>query len=445
MKNIAKFFYASYETELNLVYKILGVKISVKKSPVKVKSLTKEIRKLVKKVSKKYKNGEKIKVYFVIYEKSQWTFQSLYDALDKDAHFEPCVLVFQAWVRNVADENRNVNQDLIDFVENLNLRYVTYLDENNLPDIMFTTMPSYVQANVPLDVRKLYNKVLFCFHIYGWLLTDDDRVYFGDKNFAHFWKEYVPSPRDYAAAKKLGPTKGENVVCSGYLKNDSFYNASKSCKLWKNENTKKIIWAPHYSLYPGGHSLATFDRYYDKIYNYLLNHPEIEMILKPHPLLRRFIGDKDYHSQFNNAKITFMDLKGYDEYIEKWNNLPNGSVMDSGGYYELFNSADAMILDSESFVAEFMIQNKPICFCNKYEKIDSIKSFMNQMGQDLLDSVTIAQNWDDVELFIQNLLNNVDDKKEDRTKRIKQYLSVNKTGVGEFIKNDIEKSLNKLL
>lgn len=416
----------------------LGIHISKKCFYVSPKSCQIQIQKLVKKKLKKVKNNEKIKVYFVIYEKSQWTFQSLYDAMAKDEMFEPYVLIFPAWVRNI-EQNTNSNDDLIKFVKDLGLKYVTALDYNNLPDIMFTTLPEY--KNMQLDIKSLYKKILFCFHIYGWLLTNDDKVYYANDNFKYFWKEFVPSFRDYEAASKDGPTKGANVICSGYLKNDSFYNAKKTSEMWKNKDSKKIIYAPHYSLYKGGHSLATFDLYYDKIYNYLVNHPEIEIVLKPHPLLRKFIGDKKFQKIFNNTDLDFMTLEEYDEYIEKWNNLPNGIVMNSGDYYELFNSSDAIILDSESFVAEYMIQNKPMLFLNKYDSVETIKSFMNSMGKGLFDAMDVAQSWNDIEQFIENLNKNIDNKKQKREEMIKTFLDLNKRKVGEIIKENIKQSL----
>lgn len=413
----------------------LGIKISHK---TKSSHQSGKIKKLAKKVAKKIKNKEKIKVYFLIYDQSQWTFQSLYDAMEKDNVFEPYVLIFPAWVRNI---EKDANLNLLNFVKNLNLRYVTEICEDNLPDIIFTTMSHYNLKNVPLDIERLHDKVLFCFHIYGWLLTNDDNVYFSNNNFQYFWKEYVPTLREYNVATKEGPLKGSSVVCSGYLKSDCFYNAKNTSDLWKKQNTKKIIYAPHYSLYKGGHSFATFDLYYEKLFDYLKEHSEIEIILKPHPLLRKFIGDENYKKPFGCTRTDFITLEEYDLFIERWENLPNGGVMNSGNYYELFNSSDAMILDSESFVAEYMIQNKPICFCNKYDSIASIKSFMNPMGEDLFDAMTIAQTWNDIKNFIENVVENIDIMKPKREKMINKYLNVNKNHVGEFIKNDIKSSL----
>ena len=97
-----------------------------------------------------------------------------------------------------------------------------------------------------------------------------------------------------------------------------------------------------------------------------------------------------------------FSLSEIDDYFSAWNNLPNGSVVEDGNYMDLFKSSDAMILDSISFISEYMYTEKPLLFLCK-EK-DILKKWFNEYGQMTVKQLYEAHSWEDIEHFIDHVV-----------------------------------------
>lgn len=397
------------------------------------------IKKLKNKISKKIKRKKKITVYFIAYEKAQWAHQSIYNAMKNDPLFDPKVFVCTAWEREGIE--KNATQNLIEFFTNKNMEVVTNLDKKNLPDVIFTARYDLKNVKFNVDLSDAYKKILFCYFSYPWIVEGEEKrvydFYYNPDEIKYFWKEFVPDINSYNAAKS-NPVK-ENVILSGHPKTDEIYAAPETCSYWKGENTKKIIYAPHWSIYNSVYAKGCFERYYINFLNYLKNHPEVEIVLKPHPMLRKLISDKKLRKDWNVESC--ITLEEYDNFINEWKNLPNGNIMDNGDYFSLFKSSDAMILDSLSFTAEYMIVNKPMCWCSRQNNEVKFRYYFNRMGNELLDAIDIAFNWEQIEKFIEKIAQGKDENQEKRQAVIRKHLEINKGHVGEFIKDNIKKDL----
>lgn len=435
-------------TKLRL-YLLTYITIGAKKQHYKDKynifianqKILKNINKLRKKIKNKIKKGKKIIVYFAAYEKAQWTMSSIYEAMKNDNLFEPKILTLEAFERKSTE--KNATNDLIKFFKDKNYDIVIKIDENNIPDILFTARLDLNNIGLKLDLQTIYKKILCCYFPYYWVMEEErvDSYYFSSNNTKYLWKEYVSDIRAFKAALS-NPMKGKNVVLSGHPKTDEITNASDKSPYWKQKDSKKIIYAPHWSLYNHEQAKGCFLIYYKEMYNYLKEHPEIEIIIKPHPFLKEFIANKDLQKTWHaDLKITIDE---YNKFLEKWKNLPNGNIMDDGDYFDLFKSSDAMILDSLSFIAEYGFLCKPMCYLSRAASINALKKGFNSMGKELIDTMDIAYKWQDIVNFIENTViigNN--NQKVKREQIAKKYLITNAGHVGEFIKNDIKRSLLK--
>lgn len=58
----------------------------------------------------------------------------------------------------------------------------------------------------------------------------------------------------------------------------------------------------------------------------------------------------------------FENEEEWEKYINSWKSLKNAYVMEEGDYKDLFLYSDAMILDSISFLAEYLMQINQIVF-----------------------------------------------------------------------------------
>lgn len=78
-------------------------------------------------------------------------------------------------------------------------------------------------------------------------------------------------------------------------------------------------------------------------------------------------------------------------------------------YVDLFNSYDAMIHDSTSFIAEYLYTRKPVLFINKNTKV---KTKFNYFGRIALEIHYHAFNEENIKKFIENIILKELDTKE---------------------------------
>lgn len=78
-------------------------------------------------------------------------------------------------------------------------------------------------------------------------------------------------------------------------------------------------------------------------------------MFKPHPNLRARVVQAH----------AFESEEAYDTYLEEWNKLPNACVMQEEDYRSAFATSDGMIMDSCSFIAEYMYVDKPLLFLKR--------------------------------------------------------------------------------
>ena len=87
-----------------------------------------------------------------------------------------------------------------------------------------------------------------------------------------------------------------------------------------------------------------------QIYEYVKNNTKTtSWVFRPHPMLRAGAVQQG----------VFKSEEEYDNYLEMWNELPNAQVIEGGMYVDIFETSDAMILDSVSFLAEYLYMHKP--------------------------------------------------------------------------------------
>ena len=129
------------------------------------------------------------------------------------------------------------------------------------------------------------------------------------------------------------------------------------------------------------------------------------LIFKPHPLLK--------------AKLyKLWGKEKTDIYFLLWKEGENTSISE-GEYVDLFLTSDAMIHDSGSFVTEYLFVNKPVMRTINDLPLD--KQF-NDFALSCLDNYYKAYNKQDIDNFIQNVINGIDPLKEKRTKFVNEVL-----------------------
>jgi CDP-glycerol glycerophosphotransferase (TagB/SpsB family) len=90
---------------------------------------------------------------------------------------------------------------------------------------------------------------------------------------------------------------------------------------------------------------------------YAKQHPEIDLVLRPHPFLFGTLTGRDL--------MTAYELKTW---RTQWDSLPNTFTDIDGPFTSLALASDALITDGVSFIAEYpLVTNKPAIFWKKPE------------------------------------------------------------------------------
>ncbi|MBO6256020.1 MAG: hypothetical protein J6O49_20655, partial [Bacteroidaceae bacterium] len=105
-------------------------------------------------------------------------------------------------------------------------------------------------------------------------------------------------------------------------------------------------------------------------------------------------------------------------YYDQWKSRDNCNY-NNGEYTDLFHTSDAMIHDSGSFLTEYLYVNKPVM---RTLNDIPLKDQYNSFALKCLDQYYMAHNEQDIEQFIQNVINEVDPLKEQRTKFVNEVL-----------------------
>lgn len=397
-------------------------------------------KRLLSEKSEKLRNGHKLHVCFFVSQKQFWSMQSVYDALAENRCFKLSVVPFPVLFHQ-AERKKNY-EDLCNFhkekgasvLQVCNFKYrLLAQPEDIAPDIIF--YEQHWMGNYPpaYCITNMWSKALCICMPYGVMMANIPEEQFNGVAHNLSWRNFTETPIHFILSKKYAENKGVNTVVSGYPKLDA-YSRPVVKNYWKTQSPaiKRIIWAPHYSLNTCSNiEFSTFLNYWKAFLSLVKNNSDrIEMVLKPHPALK--------------SRFLALGLPGgmYDRFMAEWDALPNASVVTDADYIDLFTTSDAIILDSVSFTAEYMVTEKPICFLSRYPSFEKLSANFNPFGKRVISLVDIAYNYAEVQDFIQNVCGGTARVSDERRYFTSETLKVNFGHVGEFIVNHILEQLH---
>ena len=390
---------------------------------------------------KKIRRKDKIKVGFILYDSAMWCGDDLYNHFAANERFEVTVLLCLRKDRG-NDKNEFVIKDF--------WRHFEQLKSHNLNVVALDTQESYFPPQDILIYLTPYSKYLLPdLTRFGSILARTLVAYipygFNSSliNLANYavyrvsWKFFFTSrvERDmYAKKNAIGITRG---IYSGYPRTDLFFKDDMNFQFeWKmaRPDAKKIIWAPHHTI-PDTEILhyATFQWNYKFMYEFAKNHPEISWVVKPHPNLVW---------QTILAKI-FPSAEAFEEYMQKWNELPNAQVYTGGYYQAIFATSDGMIHDCGSFIAEYQFVDKPMIFLTR------VGEEFNDNGKLILEASYLVDGKDldgIAETIKKVFIDGNDFKAGERKKVFDKYLNYTKANgmlASEFIYHSLTDDLKK--
>ncbi|MGN1029940.1 MAG: CDP-glycerol glycerophosphotransferase family protein, partial [Bacilli bacterium] len=181
------------------------------------------------------------------------------------------------------------------------------------------------------------------------------------------------------------------------------------------ELVKRITWAPRWT-YDDKLGGSHFMEYKDFFLDLAKKLPE-QLIIRPHPMMFENFRQKGI---MNHAQIN--------DYVRSANRL-GVPLDDRSPIDQILENTDLLITDISSVIVLFFMTGRPIIYCKcNMEPNDELRK--------MLDGIYIAENQNEIEYYINNILNNNDYLKSKRADIIKNNLfDVNYNSTNKIVEN----------
>lgn len=347
-------------------------------------------------------NAQRIRIAFIIIHASVWKYHGLLQTLKESTWAEPLIIV----APYIAQGTNKMLEDLasaIDYAKRVGVQY--YIDNRLLEggdpydpppdfpqfDIAFFSNPH--RLTTPPYYTNIYLNYPSCYVPYSYGMG------YLNMNFDHYnqefhncmWRIYVPLNYHKDVFERSCASGSKHVRVTGYPGiHDLLLGTSPNYLQWQSDGRKKIIWAPHHTIYNEGLPLSNFLRIHELMLTTkqkYRNH--IEWAFRPHPLLK-----------YNLVNIGGWSKNQVEDYWAEWE---NDSHISTGNYVDLFASSDAIIHDSASFLVEYLYTGKPALYIDYDWKA---LGCMNEVGAAAYENYDIARSDQDLDNFITRVISN---------------------------------------
>lgn len=409
-------------TKKHKVITFFGIKLKIKRFSMnkQYKNLCKKYKKTIKRLQQESKN-RKIRVAFYVND-TRWKCQNLYDLMSKDDHYEPFIIVGKhstgphKYEQQSESELKQIYEDYKSKGMNVEL---AYHDENGdvplsefHPDVIFYSRPWGISA-----MHSISNSAEFALTCYvPYFISNSPASVEAGSLFQNIlWRYYVINEDLKNEYKKVMKNKGKNLRAVGY----PFLEDYK-----KQDDTEKkyVIYAPHWTVGKNFIKYATFEWNGEYILNFAKQHPELNWVFKPHPILKGTLVDTG-----------IMTKEETDAYWAEWDKI--GIKYEGADYLPLFKASKALITDCGSFLAEYMPTKNPVILLRS-----DIATPYNFLAQKVTKYYYKAHNLEELsDLFNEVLLKGNDINKKQRLQMLEDLHLVN--SASENILRDLDKTL----
>lgn len=390
-----------------------------------------------KELKLKVQKNKKVKVGFFCDSLSKFPTNNIYHLMKKTTLFEPFVLLGCAseydinidtvWNNHQQEFEKLKNQGYIAYsLYDENRNFISI--ENFKPDILFVHAP-YLEYETYMLLSNIYLNVnyLVCYVSYGYNISNSYSYHYNNRRINSAWKNFVATREDYRELMLYSKSCGVNAVLTGYPKLDAYSKPFEQCKIpQKLDNGNPIvIYAPHWTIVHNHepNDLGTFDIYYKYFLNLAKKYTNINWCIKPHP------GLAD-----NLAHHNIMSYNDYSDYLNEINNLPNGYCEIGGEYIDLFRKSSLMIMDSASFIAEYLPSGNPCIFLVKPSRNqETYMDGFSFLGRKILSKYYLVHNKEELTKYFHMIMIDKQDPLKEERMKLQSELFINLGTSGETI------------
>ena len=147
--------------------------------------------------------------------------------------------------------------------------------------------------------------------------------------------------------------------------------------------------------------------YWDFFYELAAAHPELRVIVRPHPLA--------FENFINSGEMTCAQA---DELHEKWEALANGRIDEDGDYTQTLAQTDILVTDLSGIIYEYFMTGRPVVYCGRREPMETRDFAL------LFDSFYVVDSEKALSQRLSALLKGEDEKKDERAAAIETLRTI---------------------
>ena len=392
----------------------------------KIKEILNSYEVIEKKLREKIRDGDKVKVAFIVGLPSMFPAKPLVRVLTKSKYFLPSIIIvpdFRFGFQNAILNQKKCYDELREYCDIIKMAPMVDIDDdlplNDLADIVFLPVPYEISHSKYNLINLIEAGLLPAIVNYGFFRSRFDRErLIASIQYSLFWKVFCETKYNLQEFYHYSIIKGKNTILTGYCKMDDYrpYN--------HKINKKTVLIAPHHSVDGGFNdvlALSNFEKYSDFFLELPDIYPEIDFIFRPHPALFLVMEKND-----------FWGKEKTDRYISEMRAKRNVRYSDGGDYFSDFSISDGIIQDCGSYLVEYFYTLKPQCYLLKSEK--DIEEKFVELGARCLEHCYIAYDKNNILDFIDTvILEENDPKKNAREIFAKEEIMLNYPNVSKCI------------
>lgn len=371
--------------------------------PHRMRKQISKIRQQHERLIEEKKKKKVIKVVFLVIHRSVWKVDNIFQQLLSHPDFEPVIVVCPYTVVPHDQMLNELNESVSYFsnkgypvVSSYNPKNGSWLELSSIePDVLFFTNPH--RLTLPEYYENAYRNYLSVYLTYHYEVGryDNDQSQYNQEFHNLMWKIFAPHEVSLDTFRTTATAKGDNVVVTGFPPCEELVEMKElGCdQVWKQQQFEKtkIIWAPHHTIDDPKLPYATFLKYAEFFKELAISTKDrVQWAFKPHPVL---YGKLCKHAEWGEKRAR--------EYFDFWKTGENTQLEESG-YVDLFLQSDALIHDSGSFLAEYLLVQKPALFLKNNERY---RDYYNSFGIRALEAHYIAESKSDIEEFVTRIVN----------------------------------------
>lgn len=179
-----------------------------------------------------------------------------------------------------------------------------------------------------------------------------------------------------------------------------------------------VLWTPRWAVRDNA-DCTTFFKYIERLVKFVVEHDEVRLICRPHPLaLRNFVQEG------------CMTLAEVDEFKRFFREAPRFRLDEGKDYLESFRESDILISDASAIVIEYFLSGKPIIYTGEMGEVsEEVEAAYRTLYQ--------ACSWDEIAAHLNELMLGIDKDSASRAEAIERINPKSDTRASVAIVNEL--------